>query len=521
MQLSNLGIRLGFPNRGKNETIDGQRMILSLGDSISRGNSSAVGSTPTLGTVKAWDDGGNTTYDVTNTDLLEPVAASAIGSQWPRFGITYNALTGKIPVICNCGIGGTRWFSNTAAVSWETSGDLWPDALAKANNCLNFLGLDAPWAVYINMGINDASQDSYTLAYSHITHLINRVNTAWNFPRIFVVLIGRPNETSYSNFSRIYQINKYIKQLSQDYANVELCTSSRSLVAWGGNFQGDDYHLNFTGNELHGTMVARQMALPTSWAKYTRFCAGLHYDQISNTRIGYINNDLVLPLGNSIYEYDELRFFSDCAADDRNAVVDFAGLSPAVLVATPGVSYDGITTNGTSQYISVGVRSLTYNKSSESDFITGVFMGTVSSAAGGSDRAAFGVRESASGGITLLNQRSTSQIGVLAASTSGTLYSSETKFANDSFYALYRNSGDHNLVKNTTPDTPATVTQVAHGATLLRGEAIGAYNNNTTVQQFLAAVFKAKITRKYTTMNLSTEVGAINSFLANWMTNIT
>lgn len=519
MQFNNLGIRLGFPNRGRDETADGQRVIVAWGDSNARGNSTAVGSTPTLGTVKGWDQTNQVTYNVTNTDLLEPVAASAIGSQWPRFGITYNAISGKIPVICDVAVGGTRWFSNTASVSWETSGSLWPDAETKINDCLNYLGLDKPWGVYINCGINDSAQDSYTLAYSHLTYSINLINTNWNFPRIFINIIGKANETNYTNFSRIYQINKYIKQLMQDYSNVEICGSMRDLVTWGGNIQVDDYHMNFTGNELHGTLVGRQMLLPTSWLKYTRSVVGLHYDQISDTRKGYLNT-LFATLGNSIWDYDELHFYSDCAADDRNARIDAAFLTPVALGGSPGISFDGITTNGSSTYLSLGTPSLVYNKSSESDCIRGCFIGTNSSAAGGSDRALIGIRESASGGIWLLNQRSTSQLGVLAAATSGTLSSSETKFADNSHYAMFRNSGDQGLVKNGSVVTSATVTQVAHGATLLRGKTNGVYNNNTTLSQYINAVFELDYTRKYTTMNLSDEYTAFDTFLASWLQNI-
>jgi hypothetical protein len=520
MQFGNLGMRLSFPNRGRDETADGQRVIVAWGDSNARGNSTAVGSTPTLGTVKAWDDGSNATYNVTNTDLLEPVAALAIGSQWPRFGITYNALTGKIPVICDVAIGGTRWHSGTSSVSWDTSGTLWPNAITKINRCLNYLGVDKPWAFYINCGVNDMN-DAHTITYAHLTYSINLINTNWNFPRIFIVMIGKANEANYSNNVRLYTMNKFIKQLSQDYPNVEVCCSMKDLVAWGSNIQGDDYHLTFAGNELHGTMVARQMALPTSWLKYTRSITGMHYDAISDTRKGYIQT-LVSDLGSAIWDYDALHVFSDCAADDRNAQIDWAFQAPSVLVGSPTVAFGGITTNGTSQYLSQGPQSLVFNKSLESDFMKGYFLGTVNSVAGGADRAAGGSRENGSGGITLANQRSTSQLGVLAASTSGTLSSSETKFADNSHYAIFRTGGDHGIIKNGSIVTQATVAAVAIGASALRGDTVFAYNNNTTIQQFLAVTGAGlNYTRRYTTANLSAEHTALSNFLANWLTNVT
>lgn len=519
MQLANLGLRLLYPNRGKDETATGRRVIAIIpSDSNGRGNNTTVGPDATAWNVEAWNDGANATYKVTNTDLIEPVAASATGSQWPSFGIEYNTLTGKVPVICDCGVGGTRWHSGTASVSWDTSGSLWPDALAKTNRCLNYLGLDKPWAVYINLGINDAAQDSYTMSYSVLQTSINRINTAWNFPRIFIVLIGKANESNYTNNQRIFQMNKYIKQLAHDYANVELCTSMRNIVSWGGNIQVDDFHMNATGNDLHGRMVARQMAFPTTWSKYTRFAAGSFYNPISDTRKGFIQT-LVNDLGPAIWEYDELRFWSNCAADDRNVGVDFAGLAPTILAGSPTVGYDGVVTNGTSQYLSVGPQSLIYDKSSESDFINAVRMGTVSSAAGGADRAAIGIRENV--GITLLNQRSVSQLGVLAAATSGDLTASETKFANNAWYGAFRSGGDHGITKDAAIVLQATRAMVAHAASSLRGKAYGAYNNNTTVQQHLAAQFLAAIQRKYTTMNLSTEFTALNNFCSNWFTNIT
>lgn len=512
-------VLLRRPDSFTEETVSGERVIAIIGDSNARGNSTAVGSTPTAGTVYQWDEGAGNLRQITNLDLLEPVAASAIGSQWPRFGITYNALTGKIPVLVDCAVGGTRWHSGTAAVSWDTSGDLWPDARDKINDALTFLSLDRPWAVYINMGINDAAQDSYTLAQSYLNTTIDRVNAEWSSPRIFVVMIGKANITAYSDQARILNMRKMIKNLMEIYSNVEVCGSMADLVAWGGNIQVDDYHMNFTGNEKHGEMVAWQMAMSTGYNKVTRSIAGLFYDHPSTTRLGWLD-DWVTTIGSDFYQYDELHVYSDIAGDDKNAGIDWAFLSPSIAVGSPTISYNYIETNGTNQYLSQGQRSLYYDNSTESDVISGAYIGTNSSAAGGSDRALIGLRESASGGIFLLNQRSTSQLGILAHSTSGTLTSSETKFANNSHYAGFRTGGDHGIVKNSSVVVQATVASVAHGATLLRGSTVGNYNNNTSLGQYINCQFQLSYTRPYSTVNLSTQHTNFSNLLTNWLTNV-
>src|SRR5687768_1625953 len=85
-------------------------VIWTIGDSISRGNSDAVGTTPTPDTVFQWNAGSSSLREITNLDLLEPVAAGAIGSQWPAAGTTYYSFTRKKPVFVNTGIGGSAFF---------------------------------------------------------------------------------------------------------------------------------------------------------------------------------------------------------------------------------------------------------------------------------------------------------------------------------------------------------------------------------------------------------------------------
>jgi len=90
------------------ETSDGKQAILVMGDSIVAGSSPAYGSTPTSGTVYQVDKFDGTVTEITTTDMSDSVHYT-VGSFWPRFGIHYNAATGKKPMILNHGISGSTF----------------------------------------------------------------------------------------------------------------------------------------------------------------------------------------------------------------------------------------------------------------------------------------------------------------------------------------------------------------------------------------------------------------------------
>jgi hypothetical protein len=501
--------------------------VMIIGDSVARGNSTAVGNTPPHNSTFQWDAGNSNLRMITNLDLLEPVAASAIGSQWPQFGASLYQYTGgrRKAVMINCAIGGSSWdnASNTP-FSWYTNGTLYSDAVTKTQNALTFLGHAKPDVVYINLGINDSAQQSYTLNVNRLTSLIDRINTDFDTPRICVSMPGKLNIATLNELTRIRTMCKFIKSLHFTYSNVEICGSMSNMTAWniGGTLFNDDFHLTKLGNDLLGDKLARQIAIPaTTYRKYTRSLIGNLYDNTSSARREFIDTWVADMEGASLLtELDVLHVHADMNTGNRqNGFIDWGFITTAAEVNNAVYDYSGVDlTAASSQRISSGQPSVFMdNAIMASDFICGTFIDTNSIAAG-TVATLFGVRESASGGIILLRQTAANVINFFAGSTTSSTNGAETAFANNAHYALARSAGDQILIKDGSIVQTSAAAAVAPSATVIRSLAIGAYNFNGTVADYFDGKLKATYVARYSTWNISTFNTIMNNFFTNWLT---
>lgn len=513
-----------LPQHGYLGGPDKMATILIIGDSVARGNSTDEGTTPGYNTVFQWDDGNSNLRMITNADLLEPVAASAVGSQWPQFGDSYYKFSGKKPVLINCAIGGASWWDDTPGFSWYTNDDLYDDAVTKTNNCLAFLGRSTVDIVYINLGINDSAQQSYSLDIAFLTSLIDRINSDFDSPRICISMPGKINTSTLTELTRINTMRKYIKSLSFTYSNVEIAGSSpHNFAAWSAvSFFADDYHLNVTGNNLYGDKLARQLAIPTSkHHKYTRSIIGSLYDNPSETRRGYIDTFITgLDNDNLLEEIDALYIFSDMNNNENNGYIDWAFRTPSAPVTGGGsavdMQLDEMGLDGLNS-LSAGQISVMADKAViASDFIWGAYTGTYNDIAAGTTATLMGGRESASGGIFLVRQTSSSNIQMFGGGTTAVSDATDTKFQNNTHYAVVRDAGNVRFVKGTSIVTSSAIASVAPGATLIRGYRVGGYANNGTVADFLDAGIKAHYLAKYSTWSISNFDTHLTSFLTNW-----
>lgn len=501
--------------------------MMIIGDSVARGNSSAVGNTPPYNSSFQWDDVNSNIRMITNLDLLEPVAASAIGSQWPQFGESLYRYTGgrRKAVFINCAIGGSSWdnASNTA-FSWYTNGTLYSDAVTKTQNALTYLGQAKPDVVYINLGINDSAQQAYTLNVNRLTSLIDRINTDFSTPRICVSMPGKINIGSLTELTRIRTMCKFIKSLHFTYSNVEICGSMSNMTAWniGGLLFNDDFHLTKLGNDLMGDKLARQISIPTTaYSKYTRSMIGNLYDNPSRARRGYLETWVTDMEGAGLLtELDTMHVYGDLNTGNRqNAYIDWGFITTGTEVNNAVYDYSGVDlTAASSQRISSGQPSvLMDNAVMASDFIVGTFIDTNSIAAG-TVATLFGVRESAAGGIILLRQTAASVINFFGGSTTSSTNAAETAFANNAQYAIARSAGDQILIKDGSIVQTSAAAAVAPGATVIRGLSIGAYNFNGTVSDYFDGKLKATYVAKYSTWDISAFNTIMNNFFTNWLT---
>lgn len=505
-------------NLGKDHDI-----ILIIGDSIARGNSTAFGPTPTAGTVKQWDDASGIVINVGSTDLIE--ANPAGGSQWPDMGIGYNAVTKSIPVFINNGIGGSLFNAPVnPELSWYTDGDLWDASVLKARRGLNFMGRANPDVVYIHLGISDANQVPFIMTYAHATSLIDRINTEYNSPRILISQPGGPFLTTYAQLTSEWTVRKYIKKLMVDYANVEICGHLGNFITWTGCFNADNIHLNAAGNAFLGNRIARQLITPPLFHKYTKSIIGQMFSNITSTRQVWIN-DFVLALDAAgiLYELDSLHIWGALTSgisDWKNAVADWAMLSNGGSLNATDITPTGLALNGTTSRGAVGQYSIFMDKALPlSDAIVGYFLIDNQTAAG---TAAYlgGVRESAAGAIVAIRQNIASNIGIFGFTATESTDATETAFADNSHYAVVRNGGNHMLIKNTTTVINAAVasTALSPGANI-RSASVGVLNNNGALQAYITGKMGAEYCAKYSTFNVTAFYNAMNTLLANWLTD--
>lgn len=527
------GQAIGLSPNSRAQRFPKHDVIWTMGDSINRGNSTAVGPTPTYGTVKQWDNSSKNLRIITNTDLLEPVAAGAIGSQWPSFGIRYNFETKRIPVFVNCGVGGSAFFNSTPGFSWYTNDTLFANALQKVRNCISFMGKTAPDHVIIGSGYNDSVQgQSVTLA--HITSLVDRILAAFPGVKIWFTLPYSLSATigTYANLTILFQIRKWLKGLTFTYPTVGICGDHSILWAWRDCFQVDDVHLNSDGNAFLGDKSARGLTFGNQYHKYTKGLVSTMYWRISGARIVMIDK-FVRDLESAGYldQIDSLLIPANAGDDTdgvgwKNCVQDWAFLAnhiPADLLnfsdyTTTGYYPDGL---ADAERISSTPITLTADKANLSnDFGVGIFLDT-NAVSAGTAAAPFGIRESAAGGIVLIRQNAAGNIGVFAGSTTETTDATENRFADSSDYWLARSSGNQLLIKNgVTVKTEAVAAAALNPGANIRGFSLGNYNNNGTIQLRWAGGVKAKIFFKYTTVNVSTLRTIINDFLALWLQNL-
>lgn len=215
LRASNLSTRVSsiMEEWGINQTsLNDEQYFVILGDSIAEGASEAVGPTPTSGTVFEWDGASN--VEITSSD----VSTANLGSPWPQFGVTFNGLTEKKIVLQCDGASGSEFYPHLDTNNWSTSGTLYAPMVTKAKAGMANIGVTAPRAVIVVLGINDARgtetiANIETAAMSLITRL-----TA-DFPSSDIFLVEPGNSGSPTPSQRILDVRQIVNDLATDNTN--------------------------------------------------------------------------------------------------------------------------------------------------------------------------------------------------------------------------------------------------------------------------------------------------------------
>jgi len=483
-----------------------------FGDSVGRGNSTAPGSTPTLGTVTQYNQSADTIVNILNLDTLEVQAAGTDGSWIPRFGIDYNAATGRTVGIISTAVGGTYFWSSTTSLSWWTNGPLYSDAKTKIDAGMAKYGKTALTAAIVVLGVNDACQTGYTLDITLLESLIDRINTDYNTPRIIISIPTKTNAST-TNLKRLFAIRVFARRLTETYANVEIGFNYNNLEAWDAAtyFQGDEFHLTFDGNEKMGSLLARQMAFGSTYHKFTRSVLGALNDDVSSAfKTAYDNfitgcdSDGNLALLARLFLWD--------TDTSENGEVEWgqigAGGGTADFVANGYIQTDQTSKDYRVTPLTISQLHANY----DSDFIIGAWcldnlMGS------GVDGALFGVRENAGAGLIDTAQNTVPDIYFRTASTA-TTSATENSYADDSLYCLALKSGTRDFIKNTAVADTAANSAAAMGTLLIQSFIFGARNNVGSIDSRGAFRLTCGFGAKYTGFDVSAFHGRLVTLFA-------
>jgi hypothetical protein len=495
---------------------DNQQAFLLIGDSIARGNSDAPGTEPTSGTVYQWDANTSSVIEVGDNDLLEVAAIKTPnGSPWPRFGIEYNSATGKKPVFICTAIGGASWYRANGSISWFTNGTIYADAVTKANNAISALGVSKVRAVFIVLGYNDSSDD-YTLDYSYCTSLIDRINTDFDNPKIYLGVPDRAVIDTAGRNTRLCELRKYGRQLSFDYDNVELSMNLSNLNYWAGNYQTDNIHLNFAGNELLGTLLSRQINLLSTYHKHAKSIMGCTFTDLSTARKTLINNFIESQdLAGNLEIFDNLYLYKNAAIEDAEFDWMFVNNSSLNLITFTANQY--ATTNGSSnRIVGPNIRVSQNNSNLESDAIYGV---RIASNVTGSnvDCRIMGLRNGSTGAPILeLAQTAGGQMAYRFCDNTVKIYTGDGSFQDDTLYSLARNGSNRYIFKNKTQDDTSTQASLSLSDTQF-SLSIGARTlSGSTIDNYMAAQFLYFFAAKYSTFDLDSFYDEMETLIAGW-----
>lgn len=403
-------------------------LFIIVGDSKMKGTSSAnhVAPVPAAGTVKQYNQTTGLLEDVTGEILY----ISSYGSPWPRFGINYNASTGRIPVLVNTTSSGSKFYSPDGSTSWGSGGALyssskvyWDDAIIKSRTRPKFL---------VGLGVNDQNNN---LAYTSetltaATSLITSLNADYNNPPIYINLFSK--EPSSDN-ALSGQLKVLIKSFETTYSNVYCTVNEGAILCNGATIDG--IHYNATGNNRFGEMLCNYIVSSESDKDIRRLYNSNFYTDFSSPSRKAAYSTFVTSAKANGY-WDSLAalfvFRSEFESNYLSNIIGFGAgnkSSPPTFTAN-----DKIATNGTSSVFVSNFHAGYSSTVTQDNIFIGAKTGTVVTPVG-VNAALFGA---AAGTVISLHRSSFGNIAFFINSSG--VNDTDTVFANNTHYALQRDS---------------------------------------------------------------------------------
>lgn len=335
-------------------TSTGRVAKLVIGDSIYAGSAPTYGATPTAGTVYQVNLLTRVVTEIGATDMSDSVGYT-VGSLWPRYGIHYNAATGKKPMILNHAISGST-FEEWVTIYLDT-------VIPNAQLFLIEQELDKFESIHVSLGINDRDDPDLAGVQVFCNTFYDRLLAAFPGTRIHIAQAALSSPTN----SGIMTIKKMIKQKIRD----------ENMCRFGLNFQTihsagyfyDANHANTAGNDEMGKMVARSDIHAQHYTKEAAAMICSRFDDADLTTRSKIQA-FTNSLGDYIYDIDFLSIGKQPASYAVNQLIDFAFLhGQSNFSSFFTADYAAYSINASS-YIRTGINpSLTLMKATVSDML--------------------------------------------------------------------------------------------------------------------------------------------------------
>jgi hypothetical protein len=509
-----LGIGAYVSSGSVDTNSQGQQAFLVVGDSIMRGsnNASGPGPTPTSGTVYQWNNSLGQITEIGASDVYNVVASG--GTFMPRFGIDYNTATGYKPVMISCGSSGSNFSPDGDNNNWSATGTLRASTEPQVTDCLNELGVSKLKAIIVGLGINDVNAaeiaEPIATALTDVDSFFTWLTTTYPGVPILVSLFGRNTNSGVSGVvtTRGYALRNRILENVRNNDNIHVVFQQASWVGSGGYGTvgvDDQLHPVQSGNNNMGTSIARWFSL-SSYAKPVRSILSCFYDDLSTARKNLIN-DFITTIDTDYYQLENLHLGKNTIKN--NVFVDLTHRA-TIFDTSGGFTANDSISSGTSSYWNLCFRTNLTSIMTQTDCFTSVRVksnttpsGTVGYLLGAIQTAGY-----------RLGQVSTPALAYAVNDGTLSTNNTHTAFQNNTVYGLARNGGTKYILTGT--GTTLASAAVASTGTVAREPKLGALDNAGAVGNTLAASYEYVVTGKYSTIDYSRLITALNTLVSSW-----
>lgn len=304
-------------------SLDGRAAVFVFGDSRAAGFGGSSPPEPDPDTVFEYDKDNDIIVEVGSTDLIDVTG----GSPWPQFGIDFFDQQGIKPVFLHVAESSATITAHggDAGNNFAVGGNHWTTILDKAPLALAAIGVEIPILIILYLGINEISLGAETEGDTLTSYqeLIDRINTEFPGSRIFII----KDNYGYDPQNGAKELCRIERRLQEDNENVYL-TGDNSVVFNTAGTTADYLHPNQVGNDMIGSMVARNYEFLKTKSKEVALVLSSKSSPVNSTREGKLTTFIEFLKAEGLY-YDKTEvccmFKGDNLPDAYQSLVGLYG----------------------------------------------------------------------------------------------------------------------------------------------------------------------------------------------------